>query len=251
MTSEILRPAETEVRTRAVLHSIGVIILAFGTGIVLYSFLLFAVGFVDVTLPPESVERAVASSIAQFVGFLVAVLGYLWSRDDFDLISWGWPSLRQLGLIVAGFVGLYLLNFAASVLIRALGIQSAQNRIVAAGQEDPVLFLYMIPITVLLVAPGEELLFRGVVQGWFRRGYGPIPGIVLASLLFGGIHLIAVTGEGAWVYVAVAAALGAILGALYEYTRNLLVPIVVHGLWNTFLFAGQYLIAVDYINVPT
>jgi len=43
------------------------------------------------------------------------------------------------------------------------------------------------------------------------------------------------------VYVAIAAAAGLVLGAAYELTRNLLVPIAMHALWNVSVYALLYL----------
>jgi hypothetical protein len=103
----------------------------------------------------------------------------------------------------------------------------------------------MIPVAILLVGPFEELVFRGGVQGILRRTWGPGVAIVVASVLFGLVHWIALTGAGGSrvPYVTVAATLGLVLGYLYERSRNLVVPAVVHGLYNTVLFGAQYLSA--------
>jgi membrane protease YdiL (CAAX protease family) len=65
--------------------------------------------------------------------------------------------------------------------------------------------------------------------------------VVLASALFGVAHWLALTGGGSRLtYVAIAAVLGLVLGVAYEFSENLAVPIVIHGLWNAFLFGSQY-----------
>ncbi len=43
--------------------------------------------------------------------------------------------------------------------------------------------------TYLHVAVGEELLFRGVVQSALSRALGPTPGLIVASLVFTGMHV--------------------------------------------------------------
>lgn len=100
----------------------------------------------------------------------------------------------------------------------------------------------MVPISLLLVAPGEELIFRGVVQGLFRRAYGPVPAILITSALFGVAHYLALSGSGKLVYVAVAAILGLVLGTVYELSDNLVVPTLAHGVWNSYLFLGQWVL---------
>jgi membrane protease YdiL (CAAX protease family) len=141
--------------------------------------------------------------------------------------------------------------YLIGIVITAIGADQAQNTVVTMGQQNPELFLLMIPITILFVGPGEELVFRGVVQGLFRRRYGAVPAIVIASILFGVAHYTALAGGGKLTYIIVTILLGLILGGLYERTNNILVPIVVHGIYNAILFGSQWIIAVNEIPVPS
>ncbi|AZH24485.1 CPBP family intramembrane glutamic endopeptidase [Haloplanus aerogenes] len=192
-----------------------------------------------------TLQYRVVASVLQFVGFGVAVAAYLAITRDWDLVQIRLPTLRSLGLIVVGVVALVLAQLAIARLLAVLGITVAQNQVVVTGQQDPRYFLYMIPVAILLVGPFEELVFRGGVQGILRRTWGPSVAIVVASVLFGLVHWVALTGGGGSriPYVTVAATLGLVLGYLYERSRNLVVPAVVHGLYNTVLFGAQYLTA--------
>ncbi|WP_338741202.1 CPBP family intramembrane glutamic endopeptidase [Haloplanus salilacus] len=188
-------------------------------------------------------EYRVAASVLQFLGFGVAVAGYLAITDEWDLVEVRVPTLRHLGLIVGGLVVLVVAQVVMARLLTVLEVQAAQNQVVATGQQNPRYFLYMIPVAVLLVGPFEELVFRGGVQGILRRTWGPGVAIVVASILFGSVHIFALLGGGGTgqlAYIAVAATLGLVLGYLYERTHNLVVPAVVHGLYNATLFAVQY-----------
>lgn len=250
MSQDNVDLAATDVRLRSVVHAAGIIVGAFATAILLTVVALNLAVLAGVEIEPGSLEENVLGSVAQFGGFLIAALAYLGYRDDATLVRWGWPTLGHVALMIGGFVALFLVNVGAGLIATTFGFESADNAVVVAGNENPELFLYMIPITVLLVAPGEELIFRGVVQGWFRRAYGVVPGILLASAIFGAIHFVAVLGDGALVYIVVAAGLGIVLGAIYEYTENIVVPIVVHGLYNALLFSIQYLVAAGYVQAP-
>jgi membrane protease YdiL (CAAX protease family) len=73
---------------------------------------------------------------------------------------------------------------------------------------------------------GEEMLFRGVIQGFLGRILGRWPGLALASLLFGLLHPVSVG------YVAVAAVLGAYLGAVWLVSGNLLTVMVAHAVYD-------------------
>lgn len=80
--------------------------------------------------------------------------------------------------------------------------------------------------TAVVAAPLlEEFLFRGIVQKNFVNAFGPLTGIVVASLLFGAIHLIPQQ-------VVYATLLGLILGTVYCLTGSLLGSIAVHFVNN-------------------
>lgn len=241
-------------RLQSLVHSLGLIIAAFVAGAALAITglrLLAQVGVASQTaasLPP--VAQA-ASAGLQFVGFLIVGLLYLRWRGEAELFEVRLPTLREVGWGLAGLLAVFALLNIMTVVIEALGVETAENAAITQGREQPVLFLYLIGVTLLLTAPAEELLFRGLVQGLFRRAYGLIPGVVVASLLFGVVHWVALSGSGSRLtYVAVATVLGLVLGVLYEKTENLAVPILVHGFYNTILFYAAYLATTGRIDLP-
>jgi len=79
-------------------------------------------------------------------------------------------------------------------------------------------------VVVLALASGlgEEVFFRGALQ--------PRVGLLPASLLFGLAHLAPRRDLALWAGFALLA--GLILGALFEYTGNLLAPAIAHVLVN-------------------
>ncbi len=83
-------------------------------------------------------------------------------------------------------------------------------------------------VVALAVMAGvaEEALFRGLVQEGLIGIVGWLPALLLSGLLFGLVH---------WVtpfYALLATIIGLYLGGLYLVTGNLLVPIVVHALYD-------------------
>ncbi|HKL29874.1 MAG TPA: type II CAAX endopeptidase family protein [Natrialbaceae archaeon] len=236
-------------RASPILHSVLVVVAAFVVGIVIAILGGSLVLGTELASGQESTGFFLTTSILQFVGFGLVVLAYLEWRSQWDLINVSLPSLRDVAWVVLGFVGLFAAVYVIGVIITLLGQQTAENAVVTEGQQNPVLFLYMIPVTILFVAPAEEFLFRGVVQGLFRRAYGSVVAVLAASGMFGVVHWIALSGGGKVTYIAVAAVLGLALGAVYERTKNILVPIAVHGLYNALLFSIQWLVATG--QVPT
>ncbi|EMA40689.1 CPBP family intramembrane glutamic endopeptidase [Halococcus hamelinensis] len=199
----------------------------------------------------RSTPGYVGSTLLQNVGFAAVVFAYIRYADVAGLFDVRWPSLshprrllRDLGWVLVGFVLLVAASQAVSILLQGIGLAPGTNRIVSAVRADPTLALYLIALSFLATGPGEEILFRGGVQGILRRVFSPVPAVLLSSALFGIAHAtatIAASGlAGAGGYVVSTFLLGLILGGLYEYTDNLLVPALIHGAYNAVTFAQLY-----------
>jgi membrane protease YdiL (CAAX protease family) len=221
-----------------------VVLVAFFGAVLTASLADFALQVAN--LGTESLAYRILVSGAQFLGFGLGVAAYLGVTDDWGLVAdrLRAPTARDAGYLVAGLLVLLVAATLIGQVLSRLGVDVAQNQVIAAGRDDPTFFLWMIPVSILLVGPFEELVFRGGLQGILRRAWGPAPAVVLASAGFGAVHLFALGGAGSQVtYLVVAATLGIVLGTAYELTENLLVPAGAHGLYNATLFAIQYVTA--------
>ncbi|GAB6142021.1 hypothetical protein JCM14076_27500 [Methylosoma difficile] len=78
----------------------------------------------------------------------------------------------------------------------------------------------------------EELVFRGVIQPWLENAWGYSVGLLVSSVLFGVVH--AMTP----LYALLATLVGIYLGLSMDYGdgRNLLTPILIHGLYDFLAF---------------
>ena len=223
------------------------------------AFALVVVGFLVASLlvgvvlgsPLRGTLDYTLSTLLQNVAFVAVVLAYVRYAGLSDLFDIRWPSLshprrvlRDLGLVLVGLVLLVIASQVVSVLLQGVGFAPGTNRIVEAVNRNPTLALYLVALSFLATGPGEEILFRGGVQGVLRRVFSPVPAVVLSSAFFGLAHAtatIAASGvAGAWGYVLSTFLLGLILGGLYEYTDNLLVPALMHGAYNAVTFAQLY-----------
>jgi membrane protease YdiL (CAAX protease family) len=81
-------------------------------------------------------------------------------------------------------------------------------------------------LVCLLAGFGEEMLFRGVLQGAMSEQWGDELGLATASALFGLCHAITPT------YAVWAGLMGGYLGWLWMVSGNLLVPVVAHALYD-------------------
>ncbi len=73
---------------------------------------------------------------------------------------------------------------------------------------------------------GEELLFRGAVQGWLAGSAGELVAIIVASLLFGLVHYISFT------YFLVATSLGLLLGTVYAVSGSIALVMIWHAVYD-------------------
>ncbi|WP_262176173.1 CPBP family intramembrane glutamic endopeptidase [Haloarcula laminariae] len=159
------------------------------------------------------------------------------------------PSLRQVGIVLAGYAGAMVWVMVSGVVltviqnVRGESIQTGNNAAAELGQTNPELLLLLIPASVLLIGPGEELLFRGVVQGRIRERFGRVPGIAIASLFFAALHILALVGGsllGNLVVVSILFGTATVFGVAYEFADNIVVPSLIHGLYNATLFTILY-----------
>jgi membrane protease YdiL (CAAX protease family) len=186
----------------------------------------------------ETTALQVLRTVLQFAGFLAAVVGYLAITDQWELVGVSRPTLRDAGLVLGGGVTLFAFQYGALFVLGEIGLTTGQNQAVVPAGDPVTYYLAMIAVSLLVVGPVEEALFRGVVQGGVRRAFGAVPSILFASLAFGLVHFPSVSGSAGerWAYVAVVVVLGAVLGYLYERTGNVVVPGLAHGVYNAVIY---------------
>ncbi len=226
----------------AILEAIGLTVLAVLIGIV--AGVVFIVPLIVFDYAIEARPVTVASLVGTQLGFLIA--GYLYSRYRDVPLRIERPSRSDLAYIVGGVVAALVAAITLSVALQWLDLLPG-SVIEDVAAADPTMLLILAVLSLVLVAPAEELLFRGAIQGRLRTMFGPVTAVVIASLVFGALHLTNYTGR---IGPIVAGALlisvvGAIFGALYEVTDSLTVPIVVHGVYNAILMSISYVSVVS------
>jgi membrane protease YdiL (CAAX protease family) len=228
---------------RAVLLAIGVAVLAFVVGNLLVALAALVLGLFGIALlSAPALQVLVGTVLLQGVAFGGTALLYLRYRGDgLSFLRARVPTLRDVGWVVGGFAALLGLLALTQVVFTAFGIQSAQNQIVELASGNPIVFLILVPLSFLLVGPGEELLFRGLVQGTIAEALHPARAVVLASAIFALVHYGSLAGSGKFAYLGVVFTLALVLGATYELTDNLVVPALIHGAYNAVQFGIQYL----------
>jgi len=233
----------TAARLRALVVVLVVAGLGLGAGVVLVvglSVLLTALG-----LDPSPLVLLVVSLVSiQGIAFGGVALAYLRLRGrPVSSVGLRLPSVRDLLIVVGGYAAAFVAAISGAIVISVTGAPAGENQVTEFATADPSVLLWLVPASFLLIGPGEELLFRGIVQGRLRETFDRVPGVVLASALFAGIHYVALTGGagGRLVTVTVLFFPALVFGGVYELTDNLVVPALVHGAYNATLFALAYL----------
>lgn len=230
-------------RARGRLRAIGVVVGLTLLAVFLSTVvgLLLAVPLFVLGVGFESTPTLVALLLGGQVGFFAA--GYLYARRYGLRVRLARPGSTDLAYAAGGTVAALAFATVASVVLDGLGFtpESVLDGFVAS---DPLVLVWLAVLSIVVVAPAEEYLFRGVVQGRLRGAFGPVGAILGASLLFGSMHFGNWTGSLGTVvgWALLIAGVGVIMGLLYERTNNLTVPIIAHAVYNTFLFTVGYLL---------
>jgi uncharacterized protein len=87
-------------------------------------------------------------------------------------------------------------------------------------------------ILAAIAGISEEILFRGVIQPWMESSWGITAGLIGSNIVFGMVHAITP------LYTVLATLVGIYLGLALDVggDRNLLTPIIIHGLYDFLAF---------------
>jgi membrane protease YdiL (CAAX protease family) len=186
------------------------------------------------TPPPESEEGAGGSPRETVVllaivvegGLLVlaSVLGWAFSQPPLEGVTWDvqgalWGAAAALPLF-AGFLAAQRAPLGPLRRLRRFAEEVVRPLLAPCSVID------LLGISVL-AGLGEELLFRGVMQGVLARWLNVWPALAVTSVLFGLMHAVTLS------YAVLATLAGLYLGAVWQFAdKNLLAAIVAHALYD-------------------
>lgn len=228
-------------RLRALWGALGIVVAA-GVVALILPLVVFAALALAGAEPTPSAEIALSVVLVQGVSMGGVALLYLAARPGRLEVPVRWPTARDLQWMVGGTALALAAMFVGSIALALAGAEPGTHQLQEAGEADPAIFAILIPLSFLLIGPGEELLFRGVVQGRLRQAFGPAAAIVLAAAIFAALHVMALTGplSARLAGVAVLVLPSLVFGLSYERSRNIAVPAVVHGGYNAVLLTLSY-----------
>jgi len=186
---------------------------------------------------------------ASELAFLLVGIGYLRFRTSFHLPV-RTPTKQVVpylvGGLIAGFVVLVLQFAITDAVVPAVELSPGFTEYSNIGRVTGSGLIVGAFLSLAVIGPVEEFLFRGVIQERLLESLSPISAVGIASVVFAFFHFypVALLSPPPVVLIHMAGyytAMGAIFGWVYYRTDTLVAPALVHGLFNAVLFVSPLL----------
>lgn len=151
-----------------------------------------------------------------------AVLEADWRTGPLKKFLWGGLTAA---ILYAVFLGL---NALARIMLPLAATDIARVYSLKAGTSPVKIGL----LILLLIGPGEELIWRGYLQRHWEKRWGFPAGWLLATALYAAVHI----GSGNAMLILAAGAAGLYWGFLYHLAGSTLLNAVSHTLWDLLVF---------------
>lgn len=194
---------------------------------------------------PGAIVGFALSQAGIALGFFLAIAAFLFLSDrPLSYLDFRRPSTRDLGYIAGGTILVIGASVAIQLILVTFGVEFASHQVEeVAEQHGPAILLIAIVFAFVTNGLGEELLYRNGVQKYLAEWFSPAAAIFISSVIFAVVHFpaygnpdpVATVGS-----VVVVFSLSIILGIAYHRTKNILVPVVIHGAYNAFVWVSVY-----------
>ena len=169
-------------------------------------------------------------------GFGLVAACYIWWRDGYNpLDRIQTPSVEGIAWIGFIPIGYEMAVRAVTPVLPMLGLSHSTHGGTAKWRvflDHPEIIILGLVIMFAVMAPMEEILYRGVIHDTLEPAIGAPSRVLIGGLLFGGMHLFL---SGGFVSILFTSILGVLAAGAYERTKNLTVPIMAHaGYWLAF-----------------
>ncbi len=190
-----------------------------------------------------TVGYVIGSTVLVMPGLLYAYYRKRSGNGIIEYVRLQKPPLDKNGIetLSYGLIATLTVFIGLNIVIAVLNLPVAENQAVTSGTANPTIIPLLMFFTLILVAPAEEFIYRGIVQRRLEEAFHPYAAIGVASFLFGLVHVTAVHGTiaGNAVYVGFIGGISLVWGYYYYKTENLAVPIILHGLYNFILYISM------------
>jgi membrane protease YdiL (CAAX protease family) len=163
-------------------------------------------------------------------GFGLVAVCYIWWRDNYNpLDRTQMPSVEGVVWIGLIPIGYEMAVQAVTPVLPTLGLSHGAHSGTVKWRvffDHPEIILPGLVVMFAVMAPMEEILYRGVVHDALEPAIGSLGRVLVGGLLFGGMHLFL---SGGIVSLLLTSIFGVLVAGSYERTQNLTVPIMAHA----------------------
>ncbi|WP_026674960.1 CPBP family intramembrane glutamic endopeptidase [Alkalihalobacterium bogoriense] len=149
---------------------------------------------------------------------------------SFETMNWSRPTMKSVLFSVFSGLALYVLIVFGKYLVLFLSLPFLTALEQLATIIKPREWWHYI-VLFLFIIPGEEFFWRGFVQKRLQQWCSPFVAVIGATILYASAHLYA----GSVLLIAAAIVGGLVWGYIYMRTKNLLLAIGSHLIFDLFL----------------
>lgn len=240
---------EREPGWKPILVGIGLAALSI---ILLLLFTVLSVPIVTIFNLSTGAALIVGAAFGQYFGFFGLALAHL-RRRGYDwqgireYLGVRFPSLKELGIVIVGWLAILALAIVIGIIVQFLPVEGAENesanQLAEGASGNSLLIFGVFALMFLVVGPCEEILYRGVIQNRIRERYSKVPAIAAASVIFASVHVVALGATdplAVLTSISILTVTALVLGTVYEFTGNLVVPWLLHSVHNSIIFTTVF-----------
>ena len=209
----------------------------------------FEIGIVSGYVKPTGSTMLLIQYIALALSAITIGAIYLhYSGRGIEYIDIDISGKKQLRNLIVGVIALVAMLFLISLFTDLFQAESTQHSIqqsVSADQElDPRFLLIMMGLSLLIIGPSEEFVFRNLVQKRMYQSFSKVSSVIMSSVLFSLVHYPAyATGSMTEVLLSLLTVFGIsiTLGGIYAWVEDLVIVSLIHGMYNASIFGQWYL----------
>ena len=154
-----------------------------------------------------------------------------YDRPFWQSLGWKWNGVPVFACLIYGIA----LNFLVYLIARLVHTPPASGPLVDMMKDRSALIV--MAIFGSTAAPlFEELAFRGFLQPLLVRDLGPLGGIVLTSIFFGGLHYSEYGSS--WRSALLVTVAGAAFGCMRQWTGSTAAAALMHASYNGLQFVA-------------
>jgi len=169
------------------------------------------------------------------INLLVLItLGFVLDRSYMPYLIADFKSdiLRKVGIGLLSVVILYFVFYFGNWLSRALfdfASEGIENVYAFKGNASATRISLLM---LLIIGPGEEIFWRGLLQRNLAKRLGPMKGFIVATILYTFVHVF----TGNIMLILAALICGLFWGWMYMKYESMLMNVVSHTLWDLSVF---------------